>query len=268
MTYWTKQTDQPLFPDIEWNKPERRDQAGRLLIAGGSLHALGAPAESYQIASKEGIGRVIVALPDKTKRLVGPTLPEAAFLPSTPTGEFSREGERELLEYAIHSEGVLLPGDSGRNSQTTILFEQFIKSYGGQITITRDALDIVSGQNDAIFDKPITAIMSFAQLQKIAQLRGMALTYNIDLLKLLDFLHKFTSELPLNLMSLHHGQIIVAGEGRVSTTPLAAGAEPPHWRLATASLAACYQIWNPTKIFEALSQSAFRLRQDLQDAAG
>ena len=32
--YWQKQTEKALFPEIEWSKPERKDQAGRILIIG------------------------------------------------------------------------------------------------------------------------------------------------------------------------------------------------------------------------------------------
>ena len=35
--YWQKQTpEKPLFPDIEWAKPEQKSQAGRLGIIGGN----------------------------------------------------------------------------------------------------------------------------------------------------------------------------------------------------------------------------------------
>ncbi|RKV95423.1 MAG: hypothetical protein D8G53_08935 [Candidatus Saccharimonas sp.] len=35
--YWQRQTpEQPLFYDIEWNKPEQRSRAGKLGIIGGN----------------------------------------------------------------------------------------------------------------------------------------------------------------------------------------------------------------------------------------
>ena len=52
-SYWQKQTvSKPLFPDIDWNKPERRNQAGKLLIVGGNKLGFAAVAESYQTALK------------------------------------------------------------------------------------------------------------------------------------------------------------------------------------------------------------------------
>src|ERR1044071_6867008 len=97
-TYWQRQASKPLFEELEWNKPERRDQAGRILIIGGNVHHLNAPAKAYEVTRRCGIGEVIVALPSKTKRLVGKMIPEAVFTPSTPSGEFAQDGAAELLE--------------------------------------------------------------------------------------------------------------------------------------------------------------------------
>jgi ADP-dependent NAD(P)H-hydrate dehydratase / NAD(P)H-hydrate epimerase len=261
MEYWFKQSDKPLFPDIEWNKPERRDQAGRLLVLGGSRQALSAPAESYELANKAGIGQVLIALPDKVKRLVGSTLPDAVFLPSTSTGEFNQDGESELLDYARHSDTLLLPGDVGRNSQTTILLEQLLQKYTGELVITRDALDLIT-PSKIIFSRPHTTIVaSLAQLQKLLKESAIAtaITFTMDLVKLVDVLHELTASYKLNIITFHQGQFVVASNGNVSTTKKhdASNEEPEHWRTKIATLAACYLTWNPQKQFEALTYTAF-----------
>ena len=57
MKFWKKQEPgKPLFPDVEWNKPERRDQAGKLGIIGGNKLGFLAVAESYQESLKTGVG--------------------------------------------------------------------------------------------------------------------------------------------------------------------------------------------------------------------
>ena len=57
MTYWQQQTpESPLFPDIEWNKPERRNQAGKLGIIGGNRLGFATAAESYSLSFKAGVG--------------------------------------------------------------------------------------------------------------------------------------------------------------------------------------------------------------------
>lgn len=257
-TNWLRQTEKPLFPELEWNKPERRDQAGRLLIVGGTMHELNAPARAFEYARKNGIGDIKIALPNKTKRLVGTTLPEAVFLPSTNSGELSSEGNHELLEYALWSDTILFAGENGRNSQTTILFEEILRTFTGNAVITKDAFDILINHPKTILERSqTTLVLSFAQLQKLVQnsKNPTALTFTMDLVKLVDFLAKLSKEYPAGIVTQHQNQLIVAQNGRVSTTKLTT--EEKQWRLHTASLAACYTTWNPKKQFESLTESAF-----------
>jgi len=258
-TYWHRQSEKPLFPELEWNKPERRDQAGKLLIIGGHLHNLGAPAMAFSSAKQTGMGNIKIALPDKTKRLVGQTLPEALFLPSTATGELSHKGEVELLDHAVWASSILLPGDNGRNSETTILFESVLRGYQDLAVVTRDAVDLLTNNPVQLFERErTTLIVSFAQLQTLVKKYGepTALSFTMDLVKLVDFLHIFTARTQASIVTLHQNQIIVAANGQISTTKLT-GAEPKHWRLDFASQAVCYQTWNPLKPFEALTYVAY-----------
>lgn len=257
--FWRRQAVQALFPELEWNKPERRDHAGKLLIIGGDMHNLAAPAAVFATTKHVGIGAVIVALPDKTKRLVGDTLPEALFLPSTITGEFSHKGSTELLDHAIGADAILMPGDNGRNSETTVLFEDILRAYNERIVITRDAVDILSGSPSALFERPkTTLVVSFAQLQKLIKNSGepTALVYSMDLVQLVEFLHTFTQKSKADIVTLHQNQLIVASHGAISTTKTTFDETEKRWRNDLASTAVCYQTWNPHKPFEALTHSA------------
>lgn len=274
LTYWQKQTEKPQFPELEWNKPERRDQAGRLLIVGGYLHNLNAPATSYDITKKQGIGNIKVALPDKTRPLLGKTLPAAIFLPSTSSGELSKDGLNELLEWSSWSDTILLPGDLGRNSQTTLLISDLIENTTNQLVIARDAVDSLQNSPESLTARDkTTIILSFAQLQKLVQNLKLPtpLSFTMDLVKLVEFLHSFTVKNPCSIVTLHQNKYIIATGGQVSTTPTdrhpksieesdqtsALGRDNElRWRTKYSSIAACYQTWNPNKPFEALTYSA------------
>ena len=263
-THWLKQESAPLFPELEWNKPERRDQAGRILIVGGTVHELNAPARAFEYVKKTGIGSTKIALPNKTKRLVGPTLPEAVFLPSTTSGEFSHEGARELLEYALWADTVLLTGENGRNSQTTILFEELLRTYSGEVILTKDAVDILQSHPNTLLNRThTTLVVSFAQLQKLVQNFGVStpLTFTMGLVQLVDFLHMFTAEHPVAIITLHSNQLITAFNGRVSTTKLGGESDSRQWRLQTASIAACFNTWNPHQPFESITEAAYLFSQ-------
>ena len=69
--YWQKQeSGSPLFPDILWEKPERRDLAGKLLIVGGSAGGIHDVAQAFEVAKESGIGETRVLVPETLKKLL------------------------------------------------------------------------------------------------------------------------------------------------------------------------------------------------------
>ena len=70
-SYWKKQSaDAPLFPDIEWSKPEQRSFAGKLGIVGGNKLGFAGVAEAYGVATNAGVGQVRVLLPDVLRKTI------------------------------------------------------------------------------------------------------------------------------------------------------------------------------------------------------
>ncbi|MBI1856731.1 hypothetical protein HY003_03405 [Candidatus Saccharibacteria bacterium] len=127
LTYWHKQTmDAPLFPDLQWSRPEHKKHAGKLLIIGGNLHGFAAPAEAYIEANRAGVGLTRVLLPDAVKKIAGNILETVDYAPSTPSGSFSRQALADFIEQSAWADSVLLVGDFGRNSETAILLEKFM----------------------------------------------------------------------------------------------------------------------------------------------
>ena len=255
--YWKRQTDsKPLFPDIEWSKPERRDQAGKLLIVGGNKLGFAAAAESYQIALATGVGEVKVLLPDCLKKSVPNSLLYVLFTACTPSGSMSKEALSDLTASSAWANGVLLVGDAGRNAETALLYEEFIANYKGQLTITRDAIDLVKNNPRLLAERNNTLIVaSFAQLQKVFSgvYYPKILTFSMQLLQLVEALHKFTITYPVTIMTLHKDTLIIAESGEVITQ---AWEEPMAiWRGSVATRAASYWLWNPTKTLPAITAS-------------
>lgn len=256
-SYWTKQTPpKPLFPDIEWNKPEQRAMAGKLGIIGGNKLGFAGVAESYSIATTAGVGEIRVLLPDVLRKTIPPTITDALFGASNPSGGLAKDALPEMHAMSQWATGVLLVGDAGRNSETAILYEDFIREYSGQLTITRDAVDLMKNSMTLVVERPNTAIVaSFAQLQKIFQgiYYPKILTFSMQLQQLVEAMHKFTITYPVTLMTFHNDQIVIASNGEVTTTPW----ENPMaiWRGAVASQAAAYWLWSPNKPLEAMTAS-------------
>jgi hypothetical protein len=147
-------------------------------------------------------------------------------------------------------------GDAGRNSETAILYEDFLKDYSGPLTITRDAIDLIKNSSQTIIDRPNTLlVLSFAQLQKLFQsvYYPKVLTFSMQLAQLVEALHKFTITYPVAIMVLHKEYVIVAHNGDVTTTPW----ENPMaiWRGSVAARAASYWLWNPGSVLTAATAS-------------
>lgn len=261
-SYWHKQGTEPLFPDLLWSRPENKLHAGKLLIIGGNLHGFAAPAEAYNQSVISGIGTAHVMLPDSLKKVVGAVLETADFAPSTPSGSFAKSSLAELIDHAQWADGVILAGDLGRNSETAIVMESFVGKYSGQLVVTKDAVDYFNPNPKALLIRPeTTLVLSIAQLQRLAQESHYpeAVTFGMDLLHLIDWLHKFTTKYACNIVTKHLETILVAVNGKVSTTKSDQSLEDI-WRVSTASACAVWWIQNPAKPFEALTTSLVKAK--------
>jgi ADP-dependent NAD(P)H-hydrate dehydratase / NAD(P)H-hydrate epimerase len=254
--YWQRQTtEKPLFPDLLWSRPENKQFAGKLLVVGGNLHGFSAPATAYNAALQAGVGVARVMLPDKLEKTVHRIFPEAEYAPSTPSGSFATKALGELLPAAEWADGVLLAGDIGKNSETTILFDSFLEKYPGNITLCGDMIDYASLQAKTIITRPRTLLVcTDYELQKFAVRSEypIAITSNMDMIQLVNALHSMSLEWAVNLLVLRDNTAFVAVDGLVSSTPTSIGIN---------ELAAHASVWllqNPTKPYEALTCAVTR----------
>jgi NAD(P)H-hydrate repair Nnr-like enzyme with NAD(P)H-hydrate dehydratase domain len=255
-SYWKKQTTEPLFPNIEWNKPEQRGQAGKLGIIGGNKLGFAGVAEAYGVATEAGVGQVRVLLPDVLRKTISTSITDTVFGPTNQSGSLTKEAVAEMSALGQWADSILLIGDAGRSSETAIAYEQFVESYKGQLVLTRDAIDLIKNGSQAIVDRPNTLLVaSFAQLQKLFQLvyYPKVLTFSMQLTNLVEAVHKFTITYPASLAVLHKDHLIIASGGEVVTIPW----DNPMaiWRGSVAARAAAYWLWSPKKPLEAVTSS-------------
>ncbi len=255
--YWRKQTaEQPLFPDLEWSKPERRDLAGRLGIIGGNKLGFAGVAEAYTVSLTSGVGAVKVLLPDVLKKTIPPAITDTVFAETTPSGSLAKNALPDMIALGEWGSGILLVGDAGRNSETAIAYEQFIETYDGPLTLTRDAVDLMKNNPNRLVERPETLlVVSFAQLQKLFSgvYYPKVLTFSMQLTNLVEAVHKFTITYPVTILVLHKDHLIAAHSGEVTTTPW----ENPMaiWRGQVAARAATYWLWNQKTPLEAVTTS-------------
>lgn len=256
-SFWQIQSStKPLFPDIEWSKPEQRSRAGKLAIIGGNKLGFTAVSDAYRVAHELGAGQIRVILPDALKKAVPTSITDAHFIPSNMSGGFSREALPELIAAAQWADTCLLVGDTGRNSETAMAFEALLSKHAGHLVITRDAVELFRPVAQQLCNREkTTLVLSFAQLQKLFQnvYYPKILSFSMQLMQLADTLHKFTVTYPVTIVTFHQNQLIVAHGGEVVTQefnePMAI------WRGLTAARASAYLLWNPTKPLEAITAS-------------
>jgi len=253
--YWIKQAaDTPLYPELLWSRPENRMHAGKLLIIGGNAHGFAAPAEAYGEAMRAGAGTVRAILPEAIRKIVGIIIENADFAPSTPSGSFSKRALAEFLEQATWADSMLLAGDLGRNSETAIVIESLLQKTTLSTTITRDAVDYVTATPHSVAQRENTAIvLSLSQLQRLGIALGFEqpISFSMGLLKLVEWLHQYTSRFAPHIIVKHLDTVFIAANGTVITTKDPQKA--PIWRLRCAAYASVWWMQNPSKPLQALA---------------
>ena len=254
--YWQKQDpDAPLFPDILWEKPERRDLAGKLLIVGCSDGGIHDVAQSFAAAKEAGIGEARALVPESLKSITK-HIEGIDFLPATNTGNFSHSASDQLIFMAGQMGGVLLPGNIGRNSETAMLLADLLRSYSGKLSITKDAVDALYGEADKLIKRPDTLlVVSFAQLQRLAKEVKSEIVFrsDLDFLIFIERLHAFSLQHPAMIITKHHNQMLFACNGQVITTERKDLNEL--WCVDVASRAIVYWLQHPNLPTQAISTS-------------
>ncbi len=255
--YWKKQAKgTPLYPDLEWSKPEQRGMAGKLGIIGGNSLGFAGVAEAYSVATEAGVGQVRVLLPDILRKMIPSVITDTVFAPTNPSGSLTKDAIAQMNALGEWADSILLVGDAGRSSETAIAYESFIQKYEGPLVITRDAIDLVKNNPQGLVDREKTLLVaSFAQLQKLFQAvyYPKVLTFSMQLNNLVEALHKFTITYPTTIAVLHKDHLLIAHGGEVVTSPW----ENPMaiWRGNVAARATVYWLWSPSKPLAAVATS-------------
>ncbi len=248
-----QQRDTPLFPDILWNRPLNKNGAGKLLIVGGNKHRFFAPAQAQFTAEKIGAGIVKTVLPEATRKLVGAG-DSNEFASSNPSGSFSKDALHELLSLANWSDTVLLAGDAGHNSETSMLIEEFLQKYVDKVVMTQDFVDMFVGSPDTLLSRDNTLlVVSFSQLQKIAKHMSepRAFVYSMSLQSLLEELGDFSRTCNAAFITFHQQNLIVAAQGKTSYMK----SLKEVWRIEQAAKSAVFWMQQPETFFETVTTS-------------
>lgn len=251
--YWRRQGKEPLFPDLLWSRPESKRHAGKLLIIGGQAQEFADVAAAYAAAEKAGAGTIRVLMPESTRKLTS-FLPNIEYAPSNQSGSFAKAALSELFDASQWADGVLLPGDLGRNSETTTLIDGYLLRCVASATIADNALESISVPYEQLATRPITLVLSAKNLQKLGTNLGLteAITSTMGAVSLAEALHEITEKNLFNIVTHFGNNIWVANSGEVVSAEAS--------EIDLNKLTACAAVWtiqNPTKPLEALTTAVF-----------
>ena len=246
LPYWQKNDDpkSPLFADLTWNIPDQK--SGHISVIGGNSQAFSTPVKiSDYLCQKFPLQELTTILPDSLQKSL-PPLENIVFAPSTNSGSFAESPQ--LLQST--GDNNLLIGDLSKNTITAKAIAKLIQHTDTPLLITRDTVDlIVSNAQDIIEHPGLIFVASLAQLQKLfrALYYPKMLVFSMPLLQLIETLHKFTLSYPCTIMTFHENQIVVAHDGKVTTTPIKNTKYTPLslWSGTLAANITAFNLYNP-----------------------
>lgn len=257
-TYLHQQNlDQPLFDNVLWSRPERKNAAGKLVIIGGNAHGFSSVSESFSAAANAGIGVARVMMPDSLSKTIGKVWPESEFAPSTKSGGFSLKALSDLMAVSSWSDGALVCGDLGANSETAIVLDRLVEKSETTIALTGDAINLMSSTPLTLLEKDNLIIgPDFTQFQKLlTSIRyPTALKSSLNMFQVADLLHSLTLNYKFSIVFIFEGYTYVAHRGEVSTTPA-----PNNSLLAATTACTVWRLQQPTKPYEAMTTAVFSL---------
>ncbi|MCL2444581.1 hypothetical protein FWD07_00475 [Candidatus Saccharibacteria bacterium] len=253
--WWRKQEGEALFPEIEWNRPEQKSLAGKMAVIGGNGLGFNAVSMGFAAAERIGVGEVRVLMPDVLKKKV-PGGAGMIFAGSNGSGGFGKEALSEMRAVGTWADVSVLVGDLGKNSETAVVVEEFL-DLTGQVVVTRDTVDLVMDAAGKLVEREGTVlVLTMGQVQKLfrAVYYPKMVTFSMQLVNLVEVLHKFTVTYPVGVMTFHQGNLMAAKSGEVVTMKIEETRWSPLtlWSGEVTVRIAAYWAWNPENVMGAI----------------
>ena len=219
MDYLRKYDDNP-YSDLLWNVPERH--LGTVNVIGGNSSNFRTPVKvAESMAHSYPVKTVNLVFPDSLRAKL-PPLDNVIYLSSTDSGSLSSADE--LSQIMNSADYNLIIGDLSRNSITEAAISGACLSSDAPVIINRDAVDLIApSASPALFmNEKLTFLATIPQLQKIfhALYYPKVLMASQSLLQVADAIHKFTLSYPVQIITLHNSEIIIAKNGNIHLVPL------------------------------------------------
>ncbi|HUC86710.1 MAG TPA: hypothetical protein VMR75_00075 [Candidatus Saccharimonadales bacterium] len=259
-TEFVRQAEQPLFPEVFWNRPTMKSRSGRLLVVGGHQHEFSLVQAIYRLAEAAGIGECQAIVPDSLRRMVG----EAGFarlVPASASGSLGKAALGEILTAAGDFDGVVIGANLTNNAETAVMIESLVGKLEQPVIITEECLQIlqfnpalVTGNPRALVVTTMSGLLTLAGHHHLP----IAIKPQSGVVAKITILQQLVAISRCDYVVVDH-EVLVAAEGEVSLTPLAQGLS--EWPAVAVGVAATFLLQHRTKPFAALTTAAFVLAQ-------
>ncbi|HEX5455792.1 MAG TPA: hypothetical protein VFW77_00300 [Candidatus Saccharimonadales bacterium] len=252
---WQKQGREPLFPDLLWSRPENKRQAGKLLIIGGHANEFQNISACYSFAREAGAGHIRFLMPESLSKLTG-HIEGAEFAPANRSGGFARNALAQFFDLSEWADHVLLAGDLGKNSETTVILDGFLLKGPKPVTLAQDALRSIGIDFSRLINMSPTLIVDRSTFQKIGTAAGthVPVTSLTTYENMGEIIRDISTDSKANMVIMDESNIWAAVSGNIVSTQ----AKP----LDTNALSAYCAVWqmqNPAKPLEALATACFEV---------
>ena len=260
MDYFEKIENNP-YEDLYWNIPEKKQGAVNVIGGNGRNFRIDVKVAEY-LAGNYPVETVNTVLPEALKNKL-PPVENFKFLPATEGGTFSGEGLVEIMNGADFN---LIIGDLSKNAVTGKAVASACEIAEKPMIITRDTVDLIAenGPEKVLMNENMIIFGSLAQMQKIlrAVYYPKMLLLSQSLVQVVEVLHKFTLSYPVNVITLHNGQILVAKDGIVKAVPLEKSGYSPImlWNGELAAKIVALNLYNPNNFIGATIAAILQIR--------
>ena len=259
-----KQADQPLFPEIFWNRPTMRSRGGRLLVVGGHRNEFSLVQAVYGIAQAADIGECQAVVPDSLRRAIGAGGGEPGFVrfaPASASGSLGKAALSEILDLAADFDACLIGANLTNNSETAVMIESLVKQLEQPIIITEETIgilqfspDLITGNPNALVVTTMAGLMALAGHHRLP----IAIKPHSGVVGKIEILAQLVAISRCAYVIFDH-EVLVAAGGEISLTPLAHGLS--NWPALATGVSATFFVQHRTKPFAALTTAAFVLAQ-------
>lgn len=250
---WQKQSkEEPLFEDLLWSRPENKKHAGKLLIIGGQAAEFQNISAAYSFAIEAGAGTVRILMPESLRKITG-SIEGAEFAPVNKSGGFAKTALAQFFDLSEWADHILLAGDFGKNSETTVILDGFLLKNSKPATLSQNALGSIGIAFEQLVNMPLTLVLDRYVFQKIGKAAGthVPITTLTTYENMGEIIQSISSRSKASFAITDEEHIWTAVKGTIVSTK-----SKPVDINALSAYCAVWQMQNPAKPFEALATAA------------